>query len=723
MPLRRFLLTCLILGAATDAAAQERLSSTVSEPPPRVVLALSGGGARGVAHVGALRALEEAGIPVDAIAANSMGSIVGAIYATGRGSAELETVVRSMDWASLFSGRPDRRMVPVGRRQDRYASTAGVSFDWNHLRLPAGIVGEHRVNRYLIEYLSAAGFAAGGDFDRLPIRFRAVAGDLATGEPVVLAKGDLALAVRASLSIPLAFPPVDWEGRRLVDGLIVNNLPIDVAKTFGGAVLVAVDIGSPLLEPKDYESAFGVAYQVSDLLMRRRYRDYAAEADVLVVPDLGTHATTDYSGFDGLIEKGYAAMKAALPAIRARLGAAGVTDLTPRRNRGAGAALEARPIGEVRIDGSTHVSEALARRTFNIPPRVPYEMEKGLKAFDKVDATGLFERTWMTFTPSTNGVDVVLQVKDAPPNRAEVGIGYTQWERARGSVRLSNQNTLGFGEQVEALFAASDAENVVRVALSGDRLVVPGLGFRLSGYHVIDKPRFFSTAGESLGRARFVHDGADAAVRLPLHRWGLVEVGVRAGRVLTEPSSAMPVGSRNDRVGLLFGRVEIDTLDDLDWPEHGRRLALTGEWSNAALGAHREYWRAGGELRAAHAFGERWTAQADAALGLSRDDLPVYDWYRLGGIAQLPGFYHGELKGRQAMAAAVSLRYRAFGQLRVIARGGAGKAFADTTDIGFGDLRWGGAVGVYYPSPIGPVSFELGFRKGGTVTSLSVGWN
>jgi NTE family protein len=169
----------------TNAAVAER-------PRPRVALALSGGGARGIAHIGALRALEEAGIPVDAIAANSMGAVVGGVYATGRTSAELEEVVRSLDWASLFSGRPDRRTLPVARRQDRYASAAGVSFDWKGLRLPGGFLAEHRINRFLIEKLSPAGYSVAGDFDRLPIRFRAIAGDLATGEPVVLAKGDLA---------------------------------------------------------------------------------------------------------------------------------------------------------------------------------------------------------------------------------------------------------------------------------------------------------------------------------------------------------------------------------------------------------------------------------------------------------------------------------------------------------------------------------------------------
>src|SRR5512137_2050254 len=119
----------LCLATTLAVAAQEAPAPAAAERPrPRVALALSGGGARGIAHVGALRALEEAGIPVDAIAANSMGAVVGGVYATGRTGAELEGIVTSLDWASLFSGRPDRRTLPVTHRNDRYASTIGVSF-------------------------------------------------------------------------------------------------------------------------------------------------------------------------------------------------------------------------------------------------------------------------------------------------------------------------------------------------------------------------------------------------------------------------------------------------------------------------------------------------------------------------------------------------------------------------------------------------------------------
>ena len=720
---RSVVLTLQFLAAAVGAQPAAVPQFEAPAPRPRLALSLSGGGARGIAHVGVLRALEEAGLPVDAIAANSMGAIVGGIYATGQSAAELEAIVRSLDWASLFSGRPDRRTLPVVRRDDRYRDLFGVSFDGKSARLPGGLLAEHRINRFLIRYLSPAGYAVGGDFDRLAIPFRAVATDLGNGERVILARGDLARAVRASMSIPVFFPPVDWEGRKLVDGLVVDNLPTDVAKTFGAAVTLAIDISSPPLEPEEYDTSLGVATQVGNLLSGRRSLDFKAEPDVLVRPDLGTHSATDYSDFDALIEAGYEATKAAVPRIREKLLAAGETSLAPRTREAPERVLDGTPIREVVARGNERVSEDLLRRTFNIPLGRDYLMERGLRAFDKVDATGLLERSWMEFEPVPEGLRIVLRAKDAARNRAAVGIGYSEWEKARASVRLSNQNTLGFGEKLELLLAASDAETLARASLRGDRLFVPGLGYRASAYAFTDKPRFFDEDGDELNRGKFERQGVSLALLTSVERWGLVEAGARFGRVKTVPQPAVSLVEASDNVSQLFAAVTLDTLDDLLWPRIGGRLLAEGEWNLDGMGATYPYWRLRLEGRIGRPVGAKGAFQADALVGLSGEQLQAYDHFRVGGPMLIPGYRHEELKGPQALAAAVSVRYPIVGQLQLVARGGAGNVFERTQDIGLQDLRWGAGIGVYYPSPIGPVSIEVGVRDGGkSLVSLVVGW-
>jgi len=688
-----------------------------------VALVLSGGGARGIAHVGALRALEEAGIPVDAIAANSMGAVVGAVYASGRDSRTLETIVRSMDWDSIFSGAADRRTLPVARRPDQYRALAGISFDSKGAHLPAGLLSEHRVNRFLVEYLAPAGYAAGGDFDRLPIPFRAVATDLGNGERAVLGRGDLARAVRASMSIPLVFPPVDWNGRQLVDGLVTSNFPVDVGRAFGPGVLVGVDVGSPAMKPEDYASALGVATQMNDLLTRRRYEDFGGEPDVLVRPDLGTHSSTDYSGFDELIRKGYEATKAAIPEIRRRLEAAGVRDLAPRPRPARERTLEGAPIREVAVRGHDRISERLVRSTFNIPVGPAFSMSKGLKAWDKADATDLLDRTWLEFEPEGDGVRVVLQVKEAPAYRAEVGARYSEWEKARGHVRLHDNNLFGFGEEVEALLAGSDAETRAEVGLRGERLLFTGFGYAVRGYWMEDKPRVFGEDGSEINRALYDRLGGEFALHGALRRWFLVEAGLRLGRVDVKERAGLPMPGMRDQVGVAFASAVYDTMDDLEWGRYGLRIAALGEWSPSGLGGDREYWRASLDARGAIPLAPRWTLQLDGLLGLSARDLGVYDWYRVGGPSLIPGYHHEELQERQALATGATLRCRIVGKLQVFARGGAGNVFATTGDITLSGLRWGVAAGAAYTSPIGPVSFEAGVGDGGqTLTSITVGW-
>jgi outer membrane protein assembly factor BamA len=216
----------------------------------------------------------------------------------------------------------------------------------------------------------------------------------------------------------------------------------------------------------------------------------------------------------------------------------------------------------------------------------------------------------------------------------------------------------------------------------------------------------------------------ELALHTSLERWGLVEAGARFGRVTTVARAGLDLPEGSDQVGALFGRLVVDTLGDLEWPDRGYRLAVSGEWSLCGLGAEREYWKAAAHLRRGRGLGPRVVGQLDLFAGFSGRDLAVYDWYRLGGVTLLPGYRHEELKGKQAFAGALSMRYRVLGELRVLARVGAGNVFEATGDFTLDGLRWGAAAGLYYPSPLGPVSLEIGVRDGGrTLTSLTVGWN
>ena len=227
----------LVLAQAAHAAEAAR---------PRVGLVLSGGGARGAAHVGVLKVLDEMRIPVDAIAGTSMGAVVGGLYASGMSVAEIEKLLRSVNWEDAFRDRPPREELGFRRKQDdreflvRYA--LGVT-DKGFV-LPRGLVQGQKLEQVLRS--AALPVAAIQHFDRLPIPFRAVATDLETGEAVVMDSGDLVTAMRASMSAPGVFAPAQREGRLLVDGGLVENLPVEIARAMDVDVLIVVDVSFPL---------------------------------------------------------------------------------------------------------------------------------------------------------------------------------------------------------------------------------------------------------------------------------------------------------------------------------------------------------------------------------------------------------------------------------------------------------------------------------------------
>ncbi len=259
--MRRLLLVLLLLLPLSALAAEAR---------PKIGLVLSGGAARGLAHIGVLKALDEQGIQIDAIAGTSMGAVVGGLYASGYTPAELERIALEMDWQQALSDAPPRKDVPFRRKQDDrdFLVKQKISFrDDGTLGLPLGVIQGQNLAMVLESLLVHT--SDNRDFDKLAIPFRAVSTDIATGEKVVFRKGHLPQAIRASMSIPAVFAPVEIDGRLLVDGGMVDNIPVDVARDMGVDVVIVVDIGNPLRDRKDLSTVLDVMNQSITLMTRK----------------------------------------------------------------------------------------------------------------------------------------------------------------------------------------------------------------------------------------------------------------------------------------------------------------------------------------------------------------------------------------------------------------------------------------------------------------------
>lgn len=280
----------------------------INHPRPIIALVLAGGGAKGAAHMGVLKALEEMKIPVDIVLGTSMGAYVAGLYATGMDAEEIEGVIYSVNWQSGYRDRVSRsqRRVRDKEYEDRYQLTTDLGFGWDGIRAPRGVVQGQSMLRILRE--TSGNIAKLDSFDDLVIPYRAVATDIIEMKPVVLDKGYLVDAMMASMSVPGALPPYDIDGRWLVDGGVTNNMPVDIAKQMGADVVIAVDISSDYKQQDSFSSFLSAANQLSNYLVRRtteRQASQLSEQDILLRPNVGLMETTEFHKMPDAFIEGY----------------------------------------------------------------------------------------------------------------------------------------------------------------------------------------------------------------------------------------------------------------------------------------------------------------------------------------------------------------------------------------------------------------------------------
>ncbi|BDD01502.1 patatin-like phospholipase family protein [Persicobacter psychrovividus] len=269
---------------------------------PKVGVVLSGGGAKGLAHVGVLKVLEEAGIPVDYIAGNSMGSIVGALYAMGYSADALDSLARVTPWTKILADQIDRTNLNIEERENYYRTFIQLNFDKNGVQLPGGLVAGQSVTNLLNELCVPVYNIQ--DWSKLPIPFKCVATDIVTGKAVVLDHGYLPDALRASMSIPSFFTPVELDGKLLVDGLVINNYPVDVLKEMGADIIIGADVHGELAKKKDLNSMFAVLNQSMSFYGEQNYLKNKHMVDLNIRPNLGKLGPSDFDQVDSLITLG-----------------------------------------------------------------------------------------------------------------------------------------------------------------------------------------------------------------------------------------------------------------------------------------------------------------------------------------------------------------------------------------------------------------------------------
>ncbi len=696
------------------------------EGRPKIGLVLGGGGARGGAHIGVLKALEQMRVPVDYIAGTSVGALIGGMYASGMSPAEIELAIAEIDWSDILSDRPARSDLSFRRREDNreYLIVGEYGVDRDGLKLPRGLIQGQKVLA-LLQRLVGPGTSY-ESFDCLPVPFRAVATDLSTGEAVELTRGDLATAMRASMSIPGVFTPVDHDGRILIDGAIVANLPIHVVRRMGAERIIAVDVGLPLRQVRELGDPFAVLSQSIALVLQREVQRQIkglALTDVVIQPELGDLGTQDL----------HLASSAVVAGERATLEAGDMLSamaLSPSDYQRW--YLSRQPlhrqwtVDTIRIDHDSRLSDrVLAARVSTDPGDVLtwHQVDADVKRIYEV---GVFESVTAEYSrvEDTGVLSFQAKRKEWGPDYLNFGLslqddfqGNAQYDLL---LRLTKMelNALGGELRADARIGAHPrlfAEWYQPLDVQSRYFLAPSLEWGEFNVDVVED-------GERIRRLRVTEQLAGIDVGRIFGKAMEVRVGLSGARIKADPriGGSIPRSIRELDDRAYVGAFTYDSLDNVAFPRRGSFLSLTGRFTDTGLGADfsQDRW----ELNWFHArtFGASTLAFGTNLGTTNRDDDIVQSFFRLGGPLNLSGFESNELIGPHYGLASL-LYYRRLGlsepAFSVPTYFGAslesGNVWGDRNAASMRNTIQAGSVFFGADTPLGPLYFGVGFAEGG----------
>ena len=559
---------------------------------PRIALVLSGGGARGFAHVGVLRALKDLRVPIDMVAGVSMGAVVGAAYAAGRSVEELERFVLGTDWSDIVADRPPRDDLAFRRREDDLLVPSRIEFGLGRsgVLLPPGTAGNSVLETALIRLLPAG--TSDLPVDKLPLPFRSVASDLLNGELVELNDTPLFMSVRASLAVPGVFAPVRLNQRLVVDGGLVRNLPIDIARAMGADVVIAVNVGTPLAGEAELTSSIGVARQMMLILTEQNVQRSLKELgprDILISPALEGISFLDFSRG----ERAFAAGEKAARQMAERLQAFAVSPTAyaafEQARITATSAREAeRPLTKVDVQATPHAgAEALAAQ-FGLRAGDRASAARVSQAATRLFGRGEFERIEVDIQDVDDGRELRIKPVEAEwaLSRLRLGLEVVSDFADDNRFTLSALHTWSWlnswGAELRTIAKIGSHRTLLTqlwqpLAPGSNWWVAPSINYDAASIDIFEQ-------GQRTLRLGYYQTTATLALGRQFSNWGTVALGVdwRSGRVrvLVPESGGVTGGEFHERATFL--QLQYDTLDSLALPSREVRCCRAGSSIRAA---------------------------------------------------------------------------------------------------------------------------------------------
>ncbi|EHH1237982.1 serine protease [Vibrio parahaemolyticus] len=742
---RYFALWVSLFLIATPSVAQVKNEDTPTRPKVAVVLA--GGGAKGAAHIGVLKALEEMHIPVDIITGTSMGAYVGGLYATGMSADEIESFIYSVDWNSGYRDRVDRsqRRVRDKEYEDRYQITTDLGLRFGEVRAPTGVVQGQNMLRVLRE--TTGNLGRFDSFDELAIPYRSVATDILELDEVVIGNGYLVDAMMASMSVPGALPPYKLNGHMLVDGGVVNNMPVDVARAMGADVVIAVDISTDYKTEDDFTGLFTVADQLSNYLVRRSTQQQVEtlqEQDVYIRPNVGQMETVEFDKMPWAFQSGYditKEMESKLAGLR--LSNAEYQKYIDHKQEVRKKLVygDDRVVDEIVMVNNTHYSDVLLTNRLELETGRKIETAEIEKAvenlyaldrfelityhFEEVDGSNLLvfdvnEKSW-----GPNYLNFRFFLEDDFDTDSQYGIGM--------STNFTNLNSHGAEMALNVEMGTDkliEAELYSPVLSSQEFFVAGKVAYSSEGRNlpVSDDDSSLSSVNDFLP-VSYTEFVSEIAIGIQPTLWQELRLGGRYSSGSIELSTLASVGNLDFERRGLFANYRLDTLDDFAFPTRGLLVDLeylvSHDTSPEEIGQSKPkdivedtVYEIDARFKGAMSY-QRHTlvGQAEYSFVQSKNSSITLDPRELGGFLHLSGIPRNSLIGQNLFFSSLVYRYKwfdnDFGLFEAPVYVGASLEHGGTwsdNDLKLNEAPLYNAASIFFgvDSPIGPIMLAYG---------------
>jgi len=695
------------------------LAQTVPEERPKIGLVLSGGGAKGFAHIGAIKVLVEAGVPIDYVGGTSMGGIMGGLFALGYHPDSLEKIMKEQDWESVLSDKIQRRNLSMTEKDEDDKYFFSLPFHDKRITLPRGLVAGQSIYN-LISYYASPGCNI-HSFDQLHIPFLCVAADIETGESVTLDQGYLPDALRATMAIPSVFPPVLVDGRLLVDGGLFNNYPVEEVLEKGADIIIGVDVTQKPQSKDDLNSIIDILGQSTRFLRMPLQRKNIEKTDIYIRPDLDEYSMSSFTSADSIILRGERATRAALPEILALLDSLRQHhDMTPHY------VLDAVPvdsilISEVVIKGTHHMSSATVAKVLQVEELEKHSTRKVIRSLERLYGTQNFNLIRYRFEPTEHqGQRLRVELNEKEGGEFRLGVHYDTDFKAAFLMNMTFRNVLTSGGKLMFDLALGDNNRFAATYLyhRGNK---PGVGVRLSAQNF---KTYLYENKRRIGTFNFSNALFDIYSQATVADFTLVGGGIQMEFSGVKPNVFLiDLETSYEYNTNLFAFLRIDNLNRATYPTKGLRLAADFKLVSETKDSLDNYVPPTTFL--AVRYNQAYTlhpqlsmltsAYVGSQLSGGSNTLPQYNMYlgglretQFNGIFPFVGLEFMQVAAENTLAARIDLQYEFYRNFFLIPKWNMGFYAGDMKDV-FVKHRaingYGLSLGVR--TPIGPIEVTV----------------